>query len=166
MALYEGDLATARARLRRSAETSREHVLAMALLGRTRADRSTPAGAAFLALARGDSAAAVARFVEAARELGDAAPLLLATAARLVSGRRQAEATTLWRRVLAEHPTAPEAAEADLEIARALRARGDVAGAIERLEHLILTYPQSALVPQARRELDVMRQGMPSAPPA
>ncbi|MFL5579824.1 MAG: hypothetical protein ACJ8AO_05575 [Gemmatimonadaceae bacterium] len=124
MALYEGDLATARARLRRSAETTPEHVLAMALLGRSRGDRSPAAGAAFLALARGDSAAAAARFIEAARELADAAPLLLATAARLGAGRSPADATALWRRVLAEHPGAPEAAEADLEIARALRARG------------------------------------------
>jgi hypothetical protein len=32
---------------------------------------------------------------------------------------------------------------------------------VARLEHLILTYPQSALVPQARRELDLARAGIP-----
>ena len=57
--------------------------------------------------------------------------------------------------------SAPEAAEADLEWARVLRRRGDTAGAIARLEHLILTYPQSALVPQARRELELPRGSVP-----
>jgi hypothetical protein len=36
-----------------------------------------------------------------------------------------------------------------------------VKGAIERLEHLILTYPTSALVPQARRELDLAKRIIP-----
>jgi hypothetical protein len=33
--------------------------------------------------------------------------------------------------------------------------------AVEILEHLILTYPQSALVPQARRKLDEARGAVP-----
>ena len=37
----------------------------------------------------------------------------------------------------------------------------DMDRAIARLEHLILTYPRSALVPQARRELEVARGGIP-----
>ena len=41
-----------------------------------------------------------------------------------------------------------------------LEARGDASGAGERLEHLILTYPNSALVPQARRELETLRSGV------
>ena len=36
-------------------------------------------------------------------------------------------------------------------------AKGDNAGARQHLEHLILTWPQSALLPQARRELDLVR---------
>ena len=36
------------------------------------------------------------------------------------------------------------------------------AAAVQRLEHMILTYPRSALVPQARRELDLARQSVPS----
>jgi TolA-binding protein len=55
----------------------------------------------------------------------------------------------------------PEAPQAELEWARALRRRGDHAGALAHLEHLILTYPQSALVPQARRELDLARAAVP-----
>ena len=33
--------------------------------------------------------------------------------------------------------------------------------AVGILEHLILTYPQSAMVPEARRELDVARAAVP-----
>jgi hypothetical protein len=45
--------------------------------------------------------------------------------------------------------------------ARAATPRRD-RGAVERLEHMILTYPRSALVPQARRELDLAKQSVPS----
>lgn len=161
IALFEGDLARARTGLRRPADATPDVVTAMALLGRTRADRAPAAGAAFLALARGDSAVAARRFEDAATELPDAAPVLLAFAAR-IQGQRKADgpAIALWSRIVQQHPLSPEAAESDLEWARALRRRGDRAGATERLEHLILTYPQSALVPQARRELEALRSGV------
>ena len=58
-----------------------------------------------------------------------------------------------------QYPAAPEAAESDLEWGRTLRRKGDVAGAVDHFEHLILTYPQSALVPQARRELECRARG-------
>lgn len=160
IALYDGDLAKARAGLRHPTEASAEIVTAMALLSRTKSDTGRSTGAAFLALARGDSAQAVTRFERAAEELPDAAPLLLALAARVQSARHQdGPAIALWQRILTQYPIAPEAAESDLEWARTLRRKGDVAGAIDHLEHLILTYPQSALVPQARRELDAVRTG-------
>jgi hypothetical protein len=162
MALYEGDLGTARAGLRRLEETSREAVLAMALLARTRADSSAAIGRAFLALARRDTAAAAPQFEEVASELTDAAPLLLGIAARLYAGTADSSRSiTLWQTVLERYPEAPEAPEAELDWARLLRRRGDAAGAIARLEHLILTYPQSALVPQARRELELARGAVP-----
>jgi len=160
LALYDGNLAKARPGLRRPAEATAEVVTAMALLGRTKADSSRAIGGAFLALARGDSVQAAVRFEKAADELSDAAPLLLMLAARINSARRQdAAAIVLWQKIVSRHGTAPEAAEADLEWARTLRRKGDVTGAVERLEHLILSYPQSALVPQARRELDAVRIG-------
>ncbi|MDQ4080711.1 MAG: hypothetical protein M3125_08120, partial [Gemmatimonadota bacterium] len=58
---------------------------------------------------------------------------------------------------------APEAPEANLEWARALRRAGRHTDAVARLEHLILTYPDSALVPQARRELELARGAIPPA---
>jgi hypothetical protein len=94
---------------------------------------------------------------ESARALPDAAPPLLAAAARLRLARGEAAAAeALWARVLAAHAAAPEAAEAELAWARALLARGDRAGARARLEHLIVTFAESALAPVARRELDAL----------
>ncbi len=163
IALYDGDLKAARNGLRRPRETTTDVVTAMALLGRTKADSSKTAGAAFLVLAKGDSAEAARRFERAAEDLPDAAPLLLVLAARIQSARRQdGAAIALWQRILAKYERAPEAAEADLEWGKTLRRKGDASGAQERFEHLILTYPQSALVPQARRELDGLRAGAAS----
>lgn len=158
LALYEGDLATARARLGKSSDATPAIVTARALLARSRADRSPAVGEAFLMLARGDSARAAARFADASRDVPDAAPLLLAVAARLHSARHDdAGAIPLWQSVVTRFASSPEAPEADLEWGRALRRRGAAAEAAQRFEHLILTYPESALVPQARRELERTR---------
>jgi tetratricopeptide (TPR) repeat protein len=164
LALYDGDLRTARRLLRAGTETSPELALAMGLVARMRADSAPAIGQAFLALARGDSALAARRFVEAAPRTAEAASLLLLIAARLHAARgEEAQAVALWRRVAEGYATTPEAPEAELEWARVLIKAGDVAGGVARLEHLILTFPQSALVPQARRELDAARRGIPDA---
>ena len=162
LALYEGNLAEARRTLPRGADGSALSIGALSLLARTSAERAPTTGAAWLALARGDTAAAARDFARAAEELPEAASLLLLTSARLHSMRRDdGRAIELWSTIVERHAESPEAPEADLEWARALRRRGDGAGAIARLEHLILTYPRSALVPQARRELEVARGGIP-----
>lgn len=168
IALYEGDLQAARNKLRQIGETTGDAVLAQALLSRTRVLRSTNAGRAFLALAQRDSVRAVEFFLAAVPEVEGAAPLMIAAAARISTARGDAlgrdNALVLWERIVREYPSAPEAAEADLEWARSLRRTGDNPAAIERLEHLLLTYPQSALAPQARRELNLARNGIPRAP--
>jgi TolA-binding protein len=168
IALYAGDLRGARLLLRRTAATAASlpaddalaSLTALTTLSRTRTERAPELGAAFLALARGDTARAAAGFEAAAGGLPDAAPPLLAAAARLRYARGDAPgAEALWRRVTAEHADAPEAAEAELAWARSLARRGDRAGARERFEHLIVTYPESALVPIARRELEALAAG-------
>ena len=89
--------------------------------------------------------------------------LMLNAAARINAARHdESAAIALWQRIVADYASAPEAAEAELEWARALRRKGDTAAAVQHLEHMILTYPRSALVPQARRELDLARQSVPS----
>ena len=162
ISLYEGDLHSARRILKRSSETNPELLLALAFLARTKVDSAPQVGSAFLALARGDSVAAAAQLESAAVTVPDAAALMIDAAARIVAARHDDSAAIgLWRRVTEQYPNAPEAPEAELEWARVLRRRGDTAGAVERLEHMILTYPRSALVPQARRELDVVRNSVP-----
>lgn len=157
LALYDGDLAAARPALRHGEASGPDAVSALALLSRTTATRSLTVGVAYLALARGDSATAVRSFEAAAAEHADAASLLLALAARVATSQAaDARATPIWRRLLAEHATSPEAPEAHLEIGRALRRSGDVQSARSSFERLILEFPSSALVPQARRELDAL----------
>lgn len=164
MALFEGDLKTARTGLRRLDEVNREAVLALSVLARTRGERSEGIGRAFLALARSDTAGAAAAFVSAAAEVADASPLLQAIAARLYRFTSDsARSEVIWEALIAAHEQSPEAAESDLEWAKVLRRRGNGSAAIARLEHLILTYPQSALVPQARRELEIAKGTIPPA---
>jgi hypothetical protein len=86
MALYDGDLKTARTGLRRLDEVTRDAVLALSVLSRTRAERSEGIGHAFLALAKSDTAAAAA-FESIAKDVVDASPLLLAIAARSIARR-------------------------------------------------------------------------------
>ena len=163
ISLYEGDLRSARRILKRSSETNQELLLALAFLARTKVDSAPQVGSAFLALARGDSVAAAKQLESAAASVPDAAALMLNASARIVAARHNdSGAIALWQRVAEQYPNAPEAPEAELEWARVLRRRGDTAGAVQRLEHMILTYPRSALVPQARRELDLAKQSVPS----
>jgi tetratricopeptide (TPR) repeat protein len=158
LALYAGDLATARTALRQADAPTADLVTALALLARTRADSAPVVGSAFVDLARGDTAGAADQFVAASDVVRDAAPLLLATAARLHTAKREdAQAIPLWRKVVEEYADAPEAPEADLEWGRALARGHDTQAALARWEHLIMTYPSSALVPQARREVEAAR---------
>jgi tetratricopeptide (TPR) repeat protein len=162
LALYEGNIKTARALLRGGSETSPELALALGLVARLKVDSAPAIGRAFLSLARGDSANAAALFVEAADRTPPVASLLLLTAAQIRYAQKdETQALVLWKRVVESEGATPEAPQAELEWARALRRRGDHATAVARLEHLILTYPQSALVPQARRELDLARASIP-----
>lgn len=158
MALYAGDLKDARDALHRTNGLPVDALTALALLARTSVDTAPAVGQAFVLLARGDTAAAADSFVAASSVVRDAAPLLLATAARLHAAQHHdARAIPLWRTVVEQYAGAPEAPEADLEWGRALKRRSDPAGAIARWEHLILTYPESALVPLARRELEAAK---------
>ncbi|MBC7673977.1 MAG: hypothetical protein H7247_16280 [Polaromonas sp.] len=141
-------------------EPSADLALAMGIVARARGDTAPELGAAFLSLARGDSGKASAAFVVAAVQHPEVAPALLLVAARLRAAAPD-EAIPIWARIVAEHPAAPEAVESELEWARVLRRRGDTASAATHLEHLILGAPQSALLPQARRELEMARGAVP-----
>jgi hypothetical protein len=166
LALYDGNLKTARSLLRGGTESSPELALALGLIARFKGDSAPAIGKAFLALARGDSAGASAQFVAAAENTPQVRSALLATAAQIETARKNdAAAIALWHRILETEKDSPEAPQAELAWARALRRGGDAAGASTHLEHLILTYPQSALVPQARRELELAKSAIPPGSP-
>ena len=165
LALYEGDLVAARKRLVRLDAKRGTQIEALALLARTRAPSSATLGAAFLALAKRDTTAAVARFVSLADTMTDAAPALLATAARLEDSRNanasSARALVLWKRLRNDYAKSPEAPEAALAWAQSLMRSGDNKGAAAQLEAMLLDYSDSAMAPQARRELGKLRTQTP-----
>jgi hypothetical protein len=159
LAIYDGDLQKARTALR-NADASNTLLLApRALLARTSLPSSVTLGSAFAAIARRDTTAAVTQLLATLPDVGAGAPLVLAMAARLLTARGDdARAVPLWMRIVTEYVSSPEAPEGDLEWARAAIRAKDTGTATTRLEHLLLTYPTSALVPQARRELDALRR--------
>jgi tetratricopeptide (TPR) repeat protein len=162
LALYSGDIKTARKLLRAGGDASPELALALGLVARVKDDTVPAIGQAFLKLARGDTAGAASAMVETAEQLPVVASLLLYTAGQLRAAiKDEPNAIPLWQRVVEQYAMSAEAPSAELEWARALRRRGDASGAAQRLEHLILTYPQSALIPQARRDLEQVRNAIP-----
>jgi tetratricopeptide (TPR) repeat protein len=162
LALYGGDIRTARSLLRSSSESTPELALALGTVARIKLDRAPAVGSAFLTLARGDTAGAARGFVAAANETPDAASTLLSIGAQLYSAKQSdSTAIEIWKQIVSKYPDSAEAPEADLAWARSLIRKKDSKGAIERLEHLILTYPTSALLPQARRELDLAKRIIP-----
>jgi len=162
LALYEGNLKTARALLRGGTESSPELASALGLIARLKVDSAPVIGRAFLALARGDSVGAATQFVHAADQTPPVRSLLLLLAAQVnVSLKNESQAIALWTRIVDQDKDTPEAPQAELEWARLLRRKGDNVGAVSHLENLILTYPQSALVPQARRELELTKNAIP-----
>ena len=163
LALYAGDIASARKLLRSGGDASPELALALALVARLKVDSAPALGAAFLTLARGDTAGAATALAATAERLPDVASLALYTAGQLRAKRGDhAGAMPLWQRVVEQYALSAEAPASELEWSRALARGGDRGGAASRLEHLILTYPQSALVPQARRELELLRNTIPT----
>ena len=162
LALYDGNLKSARTLLRGGTESSPELASALGLIARLKTDSAPAIGHAFLALARGDSAGATTQFVQAAEQTPAVRSVLLLLAAQIQSGlKNDVAAIALWTRIVEKDPDSPEAPQSELEWARTLRRKGDTAGATSHLEHMILAYPQSALVPQARRELELVKSAIP-----
>ena len=169
VALLKGDIAGAAARLRAAGpytgtrEEAATRATLLALLQRIEADTLPRLGAAFLALEKGDTAAATAGFAAVASALppekGGAELRLWAGRLELARGHT-AEAERLFRAADVE-TAAATAPAAELELGRLLIAVGRRDEAVATLEHLILTYSTSALVPQARRLLDEARGAVP-----
>ncbi len=169
--LYQGDLEGAATALRAAGPFagSREEATArtsmLALIQPIEVDSLPTLGAALLALARGDSAGAVTGLVAVANTLppqgGGSEVRLLA--GRIEAARGQWEAAERLFRLASDSVAPATAPAAELELARLLLSLGRTQQAVDQLEHLILAYPGSAAVPQARRMLDTARGGIPDS---
>jgi tetratricopeptide (TPR) repeat protein len=171
IALYRGRLRDAQALFRaagpyagdRSDATERTAMLA--LLQQVPADSFPELGDALLLLARGDSTRAAAALRVAAGRLSTGGrPDLLLLAGRVAARLdtlQQRNALALFDEVLRTAGQGAAAPAAELEWARLLERRAQPAEAIQHLEHLILTYPGSAVVPEARRELERAKGAIP-----
>lgn len=167
--LFQGDITGAVELLRaagpyagtREQATARTSLLA--LLQPIEEDSLPELGAAFLLLERGDTTAAVAGFAAAGakrpRNKGGAELLLLA--GRLEAARGQSPAAEKLFRAAVDTTAPATAPAALLELGRLLASSGRGGEAVPVFEQLILDYPRSALVPQARRALDEAKGAVP-----
>ena len=172
VALYKGDVKGAMDRFRAAgpyagdrAEATERTIMA-ALLDRIARDTFPELGAALLQLAQGDSLAAAAALQRAAGQLPERAGrldvLLLAGQAAAGTPAGEKGAADIFADIVrtgAASGAAPPAAE--LAWAQLLLRQNRLADAVTHLEHLILTYPQSAVVPEARRLLDKAKGAVP-----
>jgi hypothetical protein len=167
--LYGGDISGALDRFKAAgpyasdrADATRRTAL-MALLQPLQRDSLPELGQALLRLEQGDTLEASAGLERVAAELpaphGGAELNLLAGRLRAAAGK-PAEAERLLR-AAATHDAPGTAPAAELALAELLLVSNRPGEAVEQLEHLILTYPESALVPQARRKLDQARGAVP-----
>jgi tetratricopeptide (TPR) repeat protein len=167
--LYQGDLNGAVENFKQAgpyagdrADATSRTVL-RALLQPIEADSLRPLGSALLRLEQGDTTRAVAELEAVA---GDLPPAKGGAELRLLAGRiaeakgDPALAERLYREAASKDAPATAPA-AELLLAELMLDARRHAEAVTQLEHLILTYPESVLVPQARRALDVARGAVP-----
>lgn len=147
-----------------------ERTAMLSLLQQVPGDSFPELGAALLTLARGDSASAVQSLRLAAVRLaagsGSGRAELLLLAARIAAQlgpEQQLTALALCDEIVRTGGTGAAAPAAELEWARLLERRLQPADAIQHLEHLILSYPGSALIPEARRELERAKGAIPKS---
>src|SRR5437773_1800546 len=175
IALYRGRLREAQDRFRSAGpfagdrEDATERTAMLALLQQVPLESFPELGGALLLLAQGDSTRAVPALRLAAERAGGAGrPAILLLAGRVAArtgGTEQQEevAPGLFAEVVRTAGQSAAAPAAELEWARLLARRLQTADAIQHLEHLILTYPRSAVVPAARRELERARGAIPKS---
>jgi hypothetical protein len=167
--LYGGDIAGAVQRFKAAgpyagdrAEATQRTAL-LALLQPIEEDSLPELGRALLLLEQGDTAEAATAIESVAVELppqGGGAELQLLAGRLSAATGRSAEAERLFRAAAAKAAPATAPA-AELALAELFISSRRPAEAVELLEHLILSYPESALVPQARRRLDEARGAVP-----
>ncbi len=172
IALYRGDLLGATEHFRTAgpyAETrleSTRRTTMLALIQSIEPDSVPKLGEALLTLARGDTAKAIDRLTDAARQLPAAGGRghVLAFAGDLAVVRRDYDrGERILRDALAADSSGSAAASAEYALAVVYSRTGRQDLSVRHLEHLILAYPSSAVIPEARRLLDQVRGLIPSS---
>lgn len=171
IALYRGRLTQVKTLFREAgpfagtpADGTRRATL-LVLLERIGAEQLPALGAGLFAAYRGDTAVALDSLEAAAGQLPPAAGRadLLALAGEMaLSAGLVNRAESVLQRALSADSTGPAAPGVEYRLAEAHLAQGGVAAAVDRLEHLIVTFPESAIVPEARRLLDRARHRIPT----
>jgi tetratricopeptide (TPR) repeat protein len=170
IALYRGRLAQARQMFRDagpytgSREEATRRMSMLVLIERVSADQLPELGSALQRLERGDSAGALVDFRRAADKLspdGGQPDVLAFAGEQALAQHDYTGAEALLTAALATDSLGPAAPAAELALARVREQTGHTDVAIHQLEHLILTHPQSAVVPQARRLMDRLRGVVP-----
>jgi len=145
-----------------------ERTAMLALLQQVPLDSFPELGGALLLIARGDSVAAVTALSRAAArlDLDGGRPDVLLVAGRVAARlgpEPQRTALALFDEVVRTGGQGAAAPAAELEWARLLQRQGQTGDAIQHLEHLILSYAGSAVVPEARRELERAKGAIPKS---
>src|SRR5206468_2758972 len=172
VALYRGGVKTAMDRFRAAGPyagdrmEATDRTIMTALLDHIARDSFPDLGTALLRLAQGDSLGAAAALQRAAGqlpELGGRLELLwLAGEIAAQTATGQAGAADIFADIVrTAEPAGSAAPAAELAWAQLLMRQNRLADAVTHLEHLILTYPQSAVVPEARRLLDKVKGAVP-----
>jgi tetratricopeptide (TPR) repeat protein len=170
IALYRGRLAQARQMFRDagpytgSREEATRRMSLLVLIERISTDQLPELGSGLRRLERGDSAGALVDLRRAADKLspeGGRPDVLAFAGEQALALRDYAGAEVLLTAALATDSLGPAAPAAELALARVREGTGHTEVAIQQLEHLILTHPQSAVVPRARRLMDRLRGVVP-----
>jgi tetratricopeptide (TPR) repeat protein len=169
IALQEGDLAGARSALLAAApqlngSEATEAIALVTLLRRLSSEGGALLARALPMVAAGEIAEGVGILADAGSGLERAERAAILEFAAGLADREEmaAEAERIRRTLVTDFPEAPEAPMALLVLGRSLGGReADRDEARSYLERLILEHPRSALVPQARRELDRLGGRLP-----
>jgi tetratricopeptide (TPR) repeat protein len=167
--LFRGDISGAVEHFRKAGpyagdrQEATSRTVLLALLQPLESDSLPSLGRAMLLLEKGDTAHAIAALEIVSRGVsagsGGAGIAFLAGRLAAASGRGS-DAERLFRAAAVKDApgTAPAA---ELALGELFLSQDRTSDAVAQLEHLILTYPESALVPQARRRLDQARGAVP-----
>jgi len=167
--LFRGDIAGALEHFRKAGPyagdrqdaTSRTALLA--LLQPLDVDSLPPLGHAMLLLEQGDTTHAIGALEDVSRGIlaGSGGAGIAFLAGRLAAATGNGSDAERLFRAAAVKDAPGTAPAAELALGELYLAQDRPSDAIAQLEHLILTYPESALVPQARRRLDQARGAVP-----